>query len=79
MPSLCKQGVRGSSPLGSTYLPLSDASYLLAVDGESREVQQRVQQWWPTECLQWPLLGRWSGPRTLLGKRDIGGQVDATV
>ena len=24
---LCKQGVRGSSPLGSTYLPLSEASY----------------------------------------------------
>jgi hypothetical protein len=23
MPSLCKQGVRGSSPLGSTYFPLS--------------------------------------------------------
>ena len=57
---LCKQGVRGSSPLGSTYLPLTEASYLLVVAGESREVQQRVQQWWPTECLQWPLLGRWS-------------------
>jgi len=41
-------------------LPLTEASYLLVVAGESREVQQRVQQWWPTECLQWPLLGRWS-------------------
>jgi hypothetical protein len=44
MPSLCKQGVRGSSPLGSTCFPLSEGSYSLLVADGHEEVQQQVQQ-----------------------------------
>ena len=37
---LCKQGVRGSSPLGSTYFPLSSLLSALAGDPNSEHLQQ---------------------------------------
>jgi hypothetical protein len=37
---LCKQGVRGSSPLGSTYFPLSNLLSALAGDVNLVHLQQ---------------------------------------
>jgi hypothetical protein len=42
---LCKQGVRGSSPLGSTYFPLSDLLSRLVGDLNSEHLQQQLQQY----------------------------------
>jgi hypothetical protein len=60
---LCKQGVRGSSPLGSTYFPLSSLLSALAGDSELRALAAINCSSWPSALiasvvLQFGLLAR---------------------